>query len=121
LDWFTEIGETPVIVDLKTCYDLDSFEYDAKKFMYGIQFAFYQQILLRSIFDEYEIEAAIPPKVFAIAVEKKEPFRCGVWEVSDSTLGLCAEKILISIAALENCQRAGEYPTLYEAVRNLNL
>jgi hypothetical protein len=121
LDWFTEIGETPVIVDLKTCYDLDSFEYDAKKFMYGIQFAFYQQILLRSIFDEYDVDNAIPAKVYVIAVEKREPFRCGVFEVSDSTLGLCAEKIFISIAALENCQKAGEYPTLYESLRTLNL
>jgi hypothetical protein len=46
LDWFTEIGEVPSIVDLKTCSDLDSFEYDARKFLYGIQFAFYQQILV---------------------------------------------------------------------------
>jgi len=49
LDWFTEIGEIPIIVDLKTNSDLDSFEYDARKLMYGVQFAFYQQILLRSI------------------------------------------------------------------------
>ena len=35
LDWFTEIGEVPVIVDLKTCDDIDFFEYDAKKFLYG--------------------------------------------------------------------------------------
>ena len=121
LDWFTEIGETPVIVDLKTCSDLDSFEYDARKFLYGIQFAFYRQILQNAIFDEYDVDCAVPAKVYVIAVEKKEPFRCGVFEVSDSTLGHFTEKILISIATLGNCQKSGEYPTLYESLRTLNL
>jgi hypothetical protein len=35
-----------------------STEYDAKKFMYGIQFAFYQQVLLRAVFDEYDVDNA---------------------------------------------------------------
>jgi len=32
------VGESAgaVIVDLKTCNDLDSFEYDARKFLYGM-------------------------------------------------------------------------------------
>ncbi|MDR0328884.1 MAG: PD-(D/E)XK nuclease-like domain-containing protein [Planctomycetaceae bacterium] len=121
LDWFTEIGETPVIVDLKTCSDLDSFEYDARKFMYGYQFSFYRHILLRSIFDEYDIDNAIPAKVYVIAVEKKPPFRCGVFEVSEVSLGHFTEQLLVSIAALGNCQKTGSYPTLYEATRTLNL
>ena len=121
LDWFTQIGEVPVIVDLKTCSDLDSFEYDAKRFLYGLQTSFYRYILLRSIFDEYDVDNAIPAKVFMIAVEKKAPFRCGVFEVSESTLGYFTEKILISIAALGNCQKTGEFPTLYESVRTLDL
>ena len=121
LDWFTEIGETPVIVDLKTCNDLDSFEYDARKFMYGVQFAFYQQILLRSIFDEYDVECAVPAKVYAIAVEKREPFRCGVFEVSDYTLGYFQTRLTAAIESLKECQRAGEYPTLYESLRTLNI
>ena len=121
LDWFTEIGEIPVIVDLKTCSDLDSFEYDAKRFLYGIQFSFYQQILLRSVFDEYDVDNAIPAKVFVIAVEKKEPFRCGVFEVPDYMLGHFTEKIHTAIESLKECQRAGEYPTLYETMRVLNI
>ena len=120
-DWFTEIGETPVIVDLKTCGDLDSFEYDARRFLYGIQFAFYQQILLRAIFDEYDVDNAIPAKVFVIAVEKKEPFRCGVFCVPDSTLGHFASKIQSAIELLKTCQSEGEYPTLYESLRTLNI
>jgi hypothetical protein len=121
LDWFTEIGDVPVIVDLKTCNDLDSFEYDARKFMYGIQFAFYQQILVSSILDEYDLEAVTLPKVFAIAVEKKEPFRCGVFEVSDFTLGYFQTKLTNAIESLQECQRTGAYPTLYESLRTLNI
>jgi hypothetical protein len=121
LDWFTEIGETPVIVDLKTCFDLDSFEADAKKYMYGIQFAFYRYILLRSIFDEYEIDCAVPAKVYVVVAEKKLPFRCGVFSVPDFTLEQFTERILIAIAALGNCEKTGLYPTLYESLRSLNL
>jgi hypothetical protein len=120
-DWFTEIDDIPVIVDLKTCTDLDSFEYDARKFLYGVQFAFYQQILLRSIFAEFQTEAAIPAKVYAIAVEKKEPFRCGVFEVPDSLLAHFTAKLNVAIESLKECQSEGVYPTLYESVRFLNL
>jgi hypothetical protein len=89
--------------------------------MYGIQFAFYQQILLRSIFDEYDIECAIPAKVYVIAVEKREPFRCGVFEVSGIMLANFTGKVRASIAMLKECQRDGEYPTLYESMRTLNI
>ena len=119
LDWFTEIGEVPVIVDLKTCSDLDSFEYDARKFMYGIQFAFYQQILVSATIDEYALEAVIPPRVFAIAVEKREPFRCGVFEVPDSVLAHFNAKMFSAIESLKQCQSTGTYPTLYESLRTL--
>ena len=121
LDWFTELDDIPVIVDLKTCTDLDSFEYDARKFLYGIQFAFYQQIVLHSFFETFETDVAIPAKVYAIVVEKKEPFRCGVFEVPDYLLGSFTSKLFAAIESLKECQSAGEYPTLYETIRPLNL
>ena len=121
LDWFTEIGEIPVIVELKTCADLDFFEHDARKYQYGIQLAFYQQILLRSIFDEFGVECAVPAKVYVVAVEKKEPFRCGVFEVPDHALGHFADKIESAIESLKECQEMGEFPTRYETLRTLNI
>jgi len=121
LDWFTEIGEVPVIVDLKTCNDLDSFEFDAKKFMYGIQFSFYRQILVSATIDEYDLEAVISPKVFVIAVEKRAPFRCGVFAVPDSVLATFNAKLFAAIESLKQCQSEGHYPTLFESVRPLNL
>jgi len=119
LDWFTEVGEIPVIVDLKTCHDLDSFAYDAEKFLYGIQFAFYQQIFASALIDEYNLEAVIPPVVFAIVVEKKEPFRCGVFGVSASVLKHFRERMFSAIQSLKECQNDGVYPTLYEDIRFL--
>jgi len=121
LDWFTEIDEVPVIVDLKTCTDLDTFEFDARRYLYGIQFSFYQEILLRSVFDKFETDVAVPAKVFAIAVEKREPFRCGVFEVPDFILASFNAKLFTAIESLKECQSAGTYPTLYESIRPLNL
>jgi hypothetical protein len=121
LDWFTEIDDIPVIVDLKTCNDLDTFEYDARKYLYGIQFVFYQQILLHSIYETFKTDCAIPAKVYAIAVEKKEPFRCGVFEVPDSVLAHFTAKLNAAIESLKVCQGEGMYPTLYEKTRSLNL
>ena len=89
--------------------------------MYGIQFAFYQQIFVSAIIDEYEVEAVIPPKVFAIAVEKREAFRCGVFEVPEDLLAHFNAKMFSAIALLKQCQSNGEYPTLYESLRTLNL
>jgi len=120
-DWFTERGDVPIIVDLKTCSDLDFFEYDARKFLYGIQFAFYQRIFLTAILEEYAVESAIPPKVFVIAIEKKEPFRCGVFEVPDWVFSAYAAKISTAIRSLKECQASKSYPTLYESIRPLNI
>ena len=121
LDWFTEIGEVPVIVDLKTCNDLDSFEFDVRKFMYGVQFSFYRQILVSATIDEYDLEAVTPAKVYVIGIEKREPFRCGVFEVPDSVLAHFNAKMFAAIESLKQCQSDGEYPTLYESLRTLNL
>jgi len=120
-DWFTEIGETPVIVDLKTCSDLDSFEYDARKFLYGIQFAFYQKIFVSAVLEEFDLDAIVTPKIFVIAIEKREPFRCGVFEVPDYVLSTYTERIDSAIELLQQCRSIGEYPTLYESLRILNI
>jgi len=121
LDWFTEIDEIPVIVDLKTCNDLDSFEYDARKFLYGVQFSFYREILLHSTFDTFDTDVAVPAKVFVIATEKREPFRCGVFELPEFILASFNTKLFAAIEFLKECQSAGTYPTLYEFIRPLNL
>ena len=81
----------------------------------------YRQILVSATIDEYELEAVIPPKVFTIAVEKREPFRCGVFDVPDGVLAHFNIKMFSAIESLKQCQSAGHYPTLFEGVRPLNL
>ena len=59
-------------MDLKTCDDLTWFEADARKLGYLHQMAFYRAVLAQVL------DGLLVP-VHIIAVEKKEPFRCGVW------------------------------------------
>jgi len=92
------------IVDLKTCDDLTWFESDARRFRYTHQLAFYRAVLAQVI------ESVFVP-VHIIAVEKKEPHRCGVWRLSDDSL---------AIARLMRCRDLGQWPTGYEEVRILD-
>lgn len=76
------------IVDLKTTSDLDRFEFEARRWRYPNQMAFYADMLAK-VTDEDE---TIP--VYLIAVEKSEPYRCGVWQVSEQTLDQARHKTL---------------------------
>ena len=75
MDWFEPHRG---IVDLKTCDDLTWFEADARRYGYVHQLAFYRAVLAQVV--------GVPMPVHLIAVEKKEPFRCGVWQVDADTL-----------------------------------
>lgn len=101
------------IVDLKTTKDLTWFENDARRRRYHNQVAFYQSVLAEAIGEH------VP--VYLVAVEKKEPFRCGVWRVSDDTLAIARQE---NEAAIRRLRRAGEidaFPTGYEVVRILDI
>jgi len=110
LDWF---NPNCGFIDLKTCSDLDYFEYDAKRYNYHHQFAFYQEIINASI-GQY-----LP--VYVIAVEKKEPFRCGVWRVSTETLETARSQVQAAVQRLTHCILADNFPTGFEGVRTLNI
>ena len=110
LDW---VNPQYGFIDLKTCSDLDFFEYDAKKYNYPHQFAFYQAII-HAVIDDY-----LP--VHVIAIEKKEPFRCGVWWVSTETLTAARGQIRAAIGRWKECLKNDRFPTGYETVRTLNI
>jgi hypothetical protein len=101
------------IVDLKTCRNLDRFEREAKKFRYNYQFAFYQAVLAQVI-DQF-----VP--VYIIAVEKFEPFRCGVWRVTDNTLAAARAENEATIPRILDCRQHDNWPTGYEEVRILEM
>jgi hypothetical protein len=102
------------IVDLKTCDDITLFEADAKRYGYHRQVAFYQSVLAQVL------DGLMVP-VHLIAVEKKEPFRCGVWRVTDDALAIARQENEAAIRKFLMCRRQVHWPTGYESIRMLNV
>jgi len=55
--------------------------------------------------------------VHLIAVEKKEPFRYGVWQLSAEVLGIAQRENEQAIERLKKCQASNVWPTGYEELR----
>ncbi len=108
IDW---LNPSRGIVDLKTCNDLSSFESDCRKFGYANQLAFYQAVL------HVKIGEYVP--VYIVAIEKSEPYRCGVWRISDKLLAFAREQNEAAIERLKVCQDSGVWPTGFEQMRVL--
>jgi len=110
IDWtHPEYG----IVDLKTCDDLDAFETDTRKYGYKSQLAFYHAVLQTVVPD-------LPPVVHIIAIEKREPFRCGVWMMTEETLTAAKLVNEAGIKRLAESQATENWLTGYETVRILH-
>ena len=102
IDWFT--GRE--IVDLKTVDVLDFFPQDARRFGYHHQMAFYRALI------QQRCGVALP--CYLIAVEKKAPFRTGVWRILDHVLSDAEAQNAAAIERLAHCQRLDSWPTLFE-------
>jgi len=101
------------VVDLKTADDLTWFEADARRYGYLHQLAFYRAVL------SHVIGQALVP-VHIVAVEKKQPFRCGVWRASEDGLAMAQRENEAAIRRLIRCRDLGDWPTGYEEVRILD-
>jgi len=111
IDWLNpERG----IVDLKTCDDLKWFESDAKRYGYIYQMAFYQAVLGQVTGNLTEIPVHI------LAVEKQEPYRCGVWRLSPDVLKHARKQNEEAMDRLKRCEETGLWPTGYEATRTFD-
>ncbi|MGI6271333.1 MAG: PD-(D/E)XK nuclease-like domain-containing protein [Anaerohalosphaeraceae bacterium] len=99
LDW---VNPQRGIVDLKTCDDLTWFEADARRFSYHRQMAFYQAVL-KEVLGEYV-------QVHIIGIEKREPYRAGVWQVSEDCLRQARQENEAAIGRLRECQKLGLWP-----------
>lgn len=108
VDWF---HPTLGIVDLKTCENLDNFEADAAKYHYVQQMAFYRAVL-------GEVTGDYVP-VSLIAVEKREPYRVGVWTIAIHDLLDAEEANCRAICELRMCRQSNTWPTRYEDLRTL--
>ncbi|MDR1519050.1 MAG: PD-(D/E)XK nuclease-like domain-containing protein [Planctomycetota bacterium] len=112
-DWLThDAAGNYVILDLKTTEDMTWFRSDAKRYQYLHQFAFYRSV--------FALAAGPPLAAFwCIAVEKKEPFRVGMWDVPESDLDAAATENRISLESYKDCLGADAWPTGYEEPRTL--
>ena len=77
------------------------------------QFALYQNVL------DQVIGKIVP--VYVIAVEKQEPYRCGVWQVNSETLLLARAEIEAAIERLKVAKAVDQWSTGYEELRILNI
>lgn len=109
LDWWNpDCG----IVELKTCDDISWFESDARKFEYFHQLAFYRDVVATA--------SGLLPAVHVIAVEKKNPFNCGVWSAPEYLLDFFSEINRKCLADLRESRSSNNWPTGYEEVREFN-
>jgi hypothetical protein len=102
------------IVDLKTADDLTWFEADARRYGYHRQMSFYRSVLAQVL------GGALVP-VHLVAVEKKQPFRCGVWRVGDDTLAQAQRENEAAIRRLLACRENDDWPTGFEEIRVLDV
>jgi hypothetical protein len=113
IDWF---NPSRGVADLKTCDDLDFFQADARKYTYGLQFAFYQLVLATA--------AGVKPDeipFYVIAAEKKEPNRVAVFHIGDDTLRKWRSEVYRHLATLAECRRLNVWPSGYEQIVTLEI
>lgn len=108
IDWINPV-EDRGIVDLKTADELDSFELSMRAFGYLHQVAFYRAL----------VAAACGHKlpVHIVAVEKREPFRCGVWQVAPKVLDEAQRDCEEAMQDLMRCRETGNWFTRFESLR----
>lgn len=110
LDWLTHDADGNfLIVDLKTTDDITWFLSDSRRYEYPHQFAFYRDVV--------QAAAGIAAQFAVISVEKKEPFRVGVWNVPMEVLDQYSAENRASLEYFKACQVADNWPTGYEEVR----
>jgi hypothetical protein len=110
MDWFTHNNfHDNAIIDLKTTEDMTWFESDARRYGYTNQLAFYR--------DVFQAQTGEPVMIKVIALEKKFPFRVGLWELPNEVLDAYSNENALILESLKICQLTGDWPTGYENPR----
>jgi hypothetical protein len=109
LDWF---NPAKGIVDLKTCDCIKYLEVDARSYGYLHQLAFYRALVELTIGEKVQ--------VYLVAVEKREPYRCGVWLIDPTVLTIAERDNEAALAQLVRCRQLDQWPTGYEEIRLFN-
>ncbi|HRX85973.1 MAG TPA: PD-(D/E)XK nuclease-like domain-containing protein, partial [Phycisphaerae bacterium] len=108
IDWINPVAGRG-IVDLKTADELDSFEAAVRAFGYVHQVAFYRAVVA-------QVSGCVLP-VHIVAVEKREPFRCGVWQVTPTVLDQAQAENEAAMRDLRQCRESGAWFTRFESLR----
>jgi hypothetical protein len=106
MDW---LNPHQALCDLKTVDNLEYFESDARRYGYCHQLAFYVAVLGQRI--------GLRMPAFFIAVEKREPYRTGVWRVTDDVLDHATRENEAAIRRLHQYEASGIWPSGYEDQR----
>jgi len=112
IDWINPIDGRG-IVDLKTCSDLDEFERDLHRYGYVHQMAFYRELVVEACGVELEVHL--------VTIEKREPHRCGVWQLSRRLLDRAADENLAAIDELTRCREHDIWKTRFESLRLIDI
>jgi hypothetical protein len=108
IDWLNPIDGRG-IVDLKTTDELDSFEAAIRAFGYVHQVAFYRALVA--------VASGHQLPVHIVAVEKREPFRCGVWQIAPDVLDQARQENEEAMRDLKRCRETGDWFTRFESLR----
>ena len=57
------------------------------------------------------------PAVYLMAVEKREPYRCGEWKITDERMHQASEEIQAAIRRLHQAMATDVWETGYEELR----
>ena len=77
---------------------------------YPEQLAFYREVFKAA-------SGGVAPDTYIIGIEKREPYRCGVWKLTDGLLDQSAATNQMAMSLLKECRRRNEWPTGYEELR----
>lgn len=108
IHWLTAADE---IVEVCIVNDLDRFEEQAKDGDYAHRLEFQERLA----FSRNNNSAGC----YCIAVERKEPYRVGVWEFSVHTLADAYGDNRDAAESIKDCKHTGNWPTRYESLRTL--
>lgn len=101
-----------IIVDLKTCGDIDSFESSMRRYDYAHQAAFYRSLCAAMLGC-----GVLQVACFLIAAETKGAYRVGVWRIGELVLAEAQESNEEAIERLKKCWVSGVWKTGYEELR----
>lgn len=117
-DALNSTGDDIALVDLKTTTDLQWFESDARRYGY-VQQVVYYSLVLEAAARAAGVELERPIELYIVAVEKSEPYRCGVWALSTETRENMRAVVCDDVLRLARSIRCNDWPTLYEVTRTL--